>query len=164
RGRKRPRLAGGDVGDASASHELRGSAGHDTIGRRPPEDSHVDRRVAGIEAGPGRARLEVLIDKPVAESGKGHALGAPLAEANAVAPSVTAETHGSGRRRRWTGRCIRRASASECGLRRLGLIAIEGRLQRAALPLQTGESNQRLTPLTVELAVITGDLGHLARN
>ena len=124
----------------------------------------MDRRVAGVEAGPGGACVEVLIDEAIVEAGKSHALRAPLTESNPMAPSVTAETHRSGRRGGWTGRRIRCPAAFEGRQCRLGLIAIEGRLQRPALTIKAGESDQRLSPLTVELAVIAADLGHLARN
>ncbi len=122
----------------------------------------MDRRIGRVEAGPGGAGVEVLVDEPVIESGKRHAFRTPLSKPDAVAPAVTAEAHRPRRRRRRTGRPVSCAGPAECRKRRLGLVTVERRLERAALPLKAGEPDQRLAPQAVELAVITGDLGHLA--
>jgi len=104
----------------------------------------------------------VLIDEAVIESRQRHAFGTPLPEPHAVAPAVTAEAHrsrGSGRR---TGRPVRCAGPAECCLRRLRFVAVERRLERAALALQTREPDQCLAALAVEVAVIAGHRGDLA--
>src|SRR6202022_3689344 len=125
RWREGDRLAWSDIGYARPGDELRGAAGHHAIGRRPPEDGHVDRHVRSIETGPGRPRLKVLIDTPVILSGQRHAFRAPLPKSHAVAPAVAAETDRSrGCRRRTTGP-IGCAGPAEGRLRRLGLISVE---------------------------------------
>ena len=46
-------------------------------------------------------------------------------------------------------------------MRRLRLVAVERRLERAALALEPREANQRLAALAVEVAVIARDRGDL---
>src|SRR5207248_1277049 len=133
----------------------------DAVGRGSPEHRHLDRRVARIQAGPGGPGVEVLIDETVVEPGQRHPFRAPLPEPHAVAPAVTAEAHRSSGRRRRTGWPVRCAGTAERRLRRLRFIAVERRLQRAALALKPREPDQRLAALTVEVTVIARDRGDL---
>src|SRR5207302_8770735 len=121
----------------------------------------MDRRVSGIKAGPGSPGVEVLVDEAVIESRQRHAFRAPLPKPDAVAPAVTAEAHRSGRCRRRTGRSVRCAGPTERCLRRLGFVAVERRLERAALALKAREPDQGLAALAVEVAVIARDHGDL---
>src|SRR5437773_6994873 len=117
--------------------------------------------MGGVEAGPGGPRVEVLIDEAVVESGQRRASRAPLRESHSVAPAVTAEAHRSRGCSRRTSRPVRCTGPAQRRLRRLRLVAVERRLERAALALEPREANQRLAALAVEVAVIARDRGDL---
>src|SRR5256886_6680651 len=86
----------------------------------------------------------------------------PLAETDAVTPTVTTEPYRSGRWSRRTVRGIRGARAAERRQRRFRFVRIEGLLELAALVLQARESNDGLSPQAVHLAVVVRNGAHVA--
>jgi len=130
----------------------------DAVGGRSPEHTDVGSARWRCRGWPSWFGIEMLIYEAVIETGECHAF-APTVQAQRRAPSRdrrNAPTQLAPRRDRWRvrGPAARRAA---CAPR-----SRNGRAPPAAIGSDPagGDAHQRLAPLTVELAVVTGDLGH----